>query len=89
MTAAKEARVERLEYAKDFERNRLEAGEDYIVRAQGPNADVLSVTFVLINRPYVYNMENDPNVRARWSALGFKSVRLSDGFDSSWSFTLN
>ncbi len=88
ITTARNAKTARLEYAKDFETNRLEAGEDYVVRAQGPNADSLSLTYVFINRPYVYNMQKDAAVREKWSALGFKQVRLSDGFGASWSYRL-
>jgi hypothetical protein len=85
---AKNARASRLEYAKNYERQLLASGEDYTVRAQGPDADTLSVTFVLINRPFVYNIENDADLKEQWSALGFKKVRLGDGFDSSWSYSL-
>jgi hypothetical protein len=88
LAALKEARSARVAYAQEYERALLEAGGDYTVRAQGPNADILSVTFVLINRPFVYKMENDDGLNATWISLGFKSVRLGDGFDSSWSYKL-
>jgi hypothetical protein len=83
-----EARSARIAYADKYERSLLEEGGDYTVRAEGPNADILSVKFVLINRPFVYNTENDHDLNATWTLLGFKSVRLGDGFDSSWSYKL-
>jgi len=89
LAALKEARSARIAYADKYERSLLEAGGDYTVRAEGPNADTLHTTFVLINRPFVYNIENDHDLNATWASLGFKSVRLSDGFDSSWSYKLH
>jgi hypothetical protein len=81
-------RIVRLAYAENYEKQLLASGYDYVVRAQGPNADTLSVTFVLVNRPFVYNIENDADLNKQWSSLGFKKVRLGDGFDSSWSYSL-
>jgi hypothetical protein len=83
-----EKRQARLNYAKEYERSLLAAGMDAEVRATGQNADTLSTTFVLINRPFVYNIQNDHNLNSTWTSLGFKSVHLDDGFDSSWSYKL-
>jgi hypothetical protein len=81
-----EFRSARISYASEYERALLKAGEDATVRAQGKNADTLSITYVFINRPFVYQMMNDRELNSRWMSLGFKSIRLSDGYDKSWSY---
>jgi hypothetical protein len=86
--AAGEARGKRLIFAKEYERGLLQAGMDATVRAEGKNADTLTITFVLVNRPLVYNMINDSATMSEWSSMGFKKVRFSDGYESSWSHSL-
>ncbi len=86
--AAGEARGKRLRFATEYERGLLQAGMDATVRAEGKNADTLTITFVLVNRPLVYNMINDSATMSEWSSLGFKKVRFSDGYESSWSQSL-
>jgi hypothetical protein len=81
-----ESRSARISYAGDYERALLQDGEDATVRAQGKNADTLSITYVLINRPFVYQLMNNQELNSRWIALGFKTVRLSDGYEKSWSY---
>ncbi len=88
LAALQEARSARIAYADKYERSLLEEGGDYTVRAEGPNAETLSVKYALINRPFVYKVENDRETNASWVALGFKSVRLGDGFESTWSYKL-
>lgn len=82
-------RTERLAYAKDYERALLSAGQDATVRARGSNADTLVISFVLINRPFVYNTQNDSDLNSLWSGLGFTKVVLTDGYDTSWSYKLD
>jgi hypothetical protein len=81
-----EFRSARISYASDYERDLLQAGEDVTVRTQGKNADTLTITYVLINRPFVYQLMNDRELNSRWILLGFKTIRLSDGYDKSWSY---
>ena len=81
-----EFRSARISYADDYERELLQAGEDVTVRTQGKNADTLSITYTLINRPFVYQLMNDRELNSRWILLGFKTIRLSDGYDKSWSY---
>jgi len=85
----KEMRLARLAYAKDYERSLLGEGMDATVRATGQNAETLSITFVLVNRPLVYKLENDRDMAKTLLSYGFTDVRLSDGFDSSWSYKLD
>jgi hypothetical protein len=84
--ALAESRSARKSYADVYERDLLQAGQDVTVRTQGKNADTLSITYVLINRPFVYQLMNDRELNSKWISLGFKTVRLSDGYDKSWSY---
>jgi hypothetical protein len=84
--ALAESRSARKSYADTYERGLLLAGEDVTVRTQGKNADTLSITYVLIGRPFVYQLMNDRELNSKWISLGFKTVRLSDGYDKSWSY---
>jgi len=88
-TALTEGRLDRIAYAKDYELSLLGAGMDATVRAVGRNAETLTITFVLVNRPLVYQIENDHKLSSVWLSHGFTNVHLSDGFDSSWSYKLN
>lgn len=85
----KEKRLGRLAYVKDYERALLGAGMDATVRATGRDADTLTMTFILVNRPFVYKSENDHELTKALRALGFRNVHLSDGYDSSWSYKLD
>jgi hypothetical protein len=85
---AEEAKAKRLTYAETYERLMLKAGMDATVRTEGKNADTLAITYVLVNRPLVYNMVNDSDTTSEWRSLGFKRVRFSDGYESSWSQSL-
>jgi hypothetical protein len=84
--ALAESRSARKSYADAYERDLLLAGEDVTVRTQGKSADTLSITYVLISRPFVYQLMNDRELNSKWISLGFKTIRLSDGYDKSWSY---
>jgi len=49
----------------------------------------LVIKYILVNRPLVYQMVNDQKQMASWAALGFKKVRFTDGYDSSWTQTID
>ena len=78
----------RSEYAEAFERQLLTQGEDATVRATGKDADTLVITYVLTNRATVYQTEINEPLNMNWKQLGFHHIRMSDGFDHSWSFNI-
>ena len=86
--AAEVARTARLTYATTYERGLLEAGMDATVRSEGKNADTLVITYILMNRPLVFQMINDSETMTVWATYGFKKVRFSDGYESSWTQTI-
>jgi len=76
----------RKEYAEYMERESLSDGRDVRVQVMGPGNKTLKMTYVGFGRPEAYQMANDPDLRQKWSTLGFEKVILSDGYESSWSF---
>ncbi len=88
VVTAAQSRANRIDYAETYERLMLKAGMDATVRTEGKNADTLVITYILVDRPLVYNMLNDSETTDEWKLLGFKRVRFSDGYESSWSQSL-
>ena len=83
-----ESRANRIDYAEKYEGLMLKAGMDATVRAEGKNADTLVITYILVDRPLVYNMINDSDTMTVWRTFGFKKVRFSDGYEKSWTQSL-
>jgi hypothetical protein len=79
-------RKARLDYADDYEKSMLLAGQNMTIRAEGRDAQILTITYVLTNRSYVYILMNDRALNSKWIDMGFKTIRLSDGYEYSWSF---
>jgi hypothetical protein len=79
-------RKARLDYADDYEKSMLLAGQNMTIRAEGKDAQILTITYVLTNRSYVYILMNDRALNSKWMDMGFKTIRLSDGYEYSWSF---
>ena len=86
---ARRDRDARVEYATTFEHGLLKDGIDATIRTEGAKADLLVIKYILVNRPLVYQMVNDQKQMASWAALGFKKVRFTDGYDSSWTQTID
>jgi len=76
--------AERRSYAATLEDAYLKKGQDFRIRAEGHDATVLRIQWVLIGRPFVYNAINDRDLMLRWQLMGFKTVIFSDGFDNTW-----
>jgi hypothetical protein len=82
---AEDAKNKRLDYAHNYEELCLKAGMDATVRVEGKSGETLVITYVLVNRPFVYNMMNDSETMTTWRNHGFKKVQFSDGYESSWT----
>jgi hypothetical protein len=72
-------------YARTTENKMLQEGHDMTVRAEGPYKETLRLTYVLINRPFVYQLINDPEFMMNLRGLGFRRVIFTDGYDAVWS----
>jgi hypothetical protein len=85
--------AQRQEVASRMERTFLEQGMDVRVRVQGRHKNQLNLTYVLFSRAHAYQM-TDGGSLAKGSLLrnlqdaGFRKVVVSDGYDDSWTYTL-
>jgi hypothetical protein len=83
--AAKGTTQQRLDFARDYENERLAAGEDYRVAAIGSYNTTLHLRYALASRPLVYQMEHDTNFDLGLRKLGFRRVELVDSYsDRGW-----
>ena len=74
------------DYAGTSERNFLANGMDVSARTSGPKHTTLTLSYVLMGRPTVYQLVNDPTFLSTLSDLGFKMVVFTDGYDSTWRY---
>ena len=84
--ATPELRQDRVAFSHEYEDSRLKIGEDYTVRASGPGDTTLTISYPLMNRPLVYQFENNRDLIARIRGLGFKKMFLMDGAQNRWFF---
>jgi hypothetical protein len=75
----------RSEYAKQYERNLLEAGMDVYVSTSGPQHTTLRIQYVLLSRPVVYQIINDRALMRNWRELGFKKALFTDGYNETYT----
>lgn len=67
----------------------LKAGKDANYKVSGPKNTVLTMTYVMINRPFVYNLVNENRFLERAWEAGFKRVVFRNGFGGgadSWTY---
>lgn len=74
----------RQSYANEMETRMLEQYQDFYVRTSGVNQTTLTIRYVLMSRPFVYNLINDGKFMGRLRELGFKKVVFTDGYDQTW-----
>lgn len=79
----------RKRFADNLDTTFLKAGRDAHFRVSGPKSTTLEVTYVLINRPAVYQITNETNfLQDAWSA-GFKRVIFRSGLgygSDAWTY---
>lgn len=78
----------RIDYADTAETNFLKAGMDVTVSVTGDQKQTLTLSWVLMNRPQVYNLINERSFYSTIESLGFKVVVLTDGYDSTWRYKI-
>jgi hypothetical protein len=74
-------------FAKNFENKCLASGLNVDVRAYGPQYTYLETKYVLASKVLVYQFDNTPGLFDGMKQAGFKKFRLTDGYDSSWTWT--
>ena len=77
---------ERDDFAKLYENLSLSRGQDVTARALGKNKTTFKLTYVMINRPFVHRMINDPEFVKTMNQFGFKRIVLSNGYGQTWTF---
>lgn len=80
--------VQRQNFADAYERQLLDQGMDVYVSALGKSRQTLKVKWILVSRPLVYKMINDPNFVSKLREMGFKKLVMTDGYDDTWSIDL-
>lgn len=78
----------RKDFAVSYENECLNRGMDARVTTLGAGHTTLKIQFVLINRPFAHQFNNDNDIRSRLTGLGFSKVILTNGFDDTWTIKL-
>lgn len=76
----------RQDYASAREVAFLKQGMDVSVRTGGVHATTLTLSYVLMGRPTVFNLVNDSAFMGAIDELGFKTVIFTDGYDHTWTY---
>ncbi len=79
----------RADYAATLENRYLKNGMDFTVRANGDKKTTLTLSYVLMSRPTVYNLVNDLVFIPSLADLGFKIVVFTDGYNSTWRYNID
>jgi hypothetical protein len=82
------SRGERIAYARSVEVTMLEANADVTVTAPGKDATTLRIQWVLINRPFVYNLTKDGTFFQGLRQRGFTRFVATDGYSATWNYDL-
>jgi hypothetical protein len=75
-------------FAKSYENNLLDQGVDARVNLSGAKKDHIKITFILINRVLLRQIEKDGELLAKFKKAGFKKATFSDGYNDSWYYDL-
>lgn len=75
-------------FAKTYENNLLDQGVDARVTLSGAKKDHIKITFILINRVFLRQIEKDGELLAKFKSAGFRKATFSDGYNDSWYYDL-
>lgn len=84
----KEKVVMRHGYAKNLERNLLSEGHDFYVTVRGKKQDQLHIKYILMSRPFVYQLANSDSFQDTVEGLGFTKIIATDGYRDTWTIDL-
>lgn len=73
--------------ADNVERGMLAKGYDVTVTVSGPRNTTIKITYVLMNRPMVYQLEQS-GLLNQLRGQGFRKVIFADGYGTWWSYNL-
>jgi hypothetical protein len=86
--AHKTTPAERKRYVEELEKGFLARGMDVELKVSGRDNTTLTMRYVFVNRPFVYQMMNDPLVFASKQADGFTKIVFTDGYFKTWTCDL-
>lgn len=78
----------RQSYASTLEQTYLKNGMDVTVRTSGAKGSTLTIKYMLLGRPDVYQLVNDDSFLPTLKGLGFRRVVFTDGYDATWSYDI-
>ena len=78
----------RKEFAKQIEAKYLNKGMDVYVTVTGRDYTTLKLKYVLFSRSLVHKIMNSAGFVTTLKSLGFKRVIFTDGYDDTWSYTI-
>jgi hypothetical protein len=84
--------VTREAYAKSLEKNLLSEDMDVDVDAIGPRHTILRIKWVMASKVLAYKMTESGSMQQNLQdmrAIGFRKFVVWDGYDNSWSWTLD
>jgi len=79
-------------YAKTLENNMLSQDMDVDVEAIGPRHTTLRMKYVLATKVWAYQITESSSMQSNFQdmrAIGFKKFVLWNGYDQSWTWTLD
>jgi hypothetical protein len=80
-------RVARNGYAREIERRMLSNGMSATVTAEGKDARVLRIKFVLASKAFAYQVANQTHLVDDAFKLGFQRVTFDDGYGKQYYYT--
>ncbi len=79
---------ERKAFAKTYEKELLQQGMDASVITQEEDNSVLQVRYILMNKSFVHDLSNNTEFIDTLRRMGFKKLKLTNGYDENWAVSL-
>jgi hypothetical protein len=78
----------RKEFATLMENSFLKKGMDVHVSISGPKGTTLTIRYILMSRPIVYQVLNETDFVKNRKGDGFKKAVFTDGYKQTWTYDL-
>lgn len=76
----------RRDFATTIEENFLKRGFDVVMKTSGDNHQTLTMRYILMNRPFLYQIVNETDFLQNCKRLGFKQIVFTNGYDDTWRY---
>ena len=78
----------RKQFATLMENSFLKKGMDVQVSTSGPKGTTLTIRYILMSRPIVYQVINETDFIKNRRSDGFKKAVFTDGYNKTWTYDL-